>query len=132
MQLEKKLNELSEKIVNNANQVNLINNTINALNKKLTDLQTDVTTIYNDRDAITQIGNKVTENTNAMSSLSVATTKATTDLKTEIRALGTTTEEKLIALGNRIKVLEDKPVATDTNVEIIKTFFNKWFIGRFK
>lgn len=132
LEVEKKLNDLSEKVVNNANQVNILNDTVNGLVKKINDMQIDITEIYKDRDTLSLIQQKLTENTNAISNVSQANTRSTTELKGEIRLLGDTTDDKLTALGKRIKILEDKPVATDNGIEIIKTFFGKWFIGRIK
>jgi hypothetical protein len=130
LDVEKKINDLSEKVVNNANQVNILNDSVNSLVKKINDIQTDITEIYKDRDTLSVIQQKLTENTNSINNVSVANTKSTTELKSEIRALGETTDDKLTALSKRIKVVEDRPVSLDDKIKIVTMVGKSWFIGK--
>lgn len=132
LEMEKKINELSEKVVSNSNQTNSLNDKVSDVVRKIDDLQKDITEIYKDRDTLGIIQNKITENTNSINNVSVANTKSTTELKSEIRALADTEETKLATFENRVKALEEGHTITDGKFEIVKKLWGKLYIIRLK
>ena len=132
LELEKKINELSGQVVQNTNQTNVLTDSIGNITRKLDDVQKDITEIYKDRDTLALIQQKITETTNSVNNVSVATTKSTTELKGEIRALGESTDIKLDGLDKRIKSLESGHQIENGKFEFIKKILGKFYLVKVK
>ncbi len=125
LEQEKQMNELTEKVVNNTNELRILSDKLSALASALDDIQKDVTTIYKDRDEITKISNRLTDAINRMDSLQASQTKAVTEMKTEFRL-------EIGDLEARIKKLENPPVQGQGEQFDVVAKFGRWFIGRRK
>lgn len=132
---EKRINELSKKVVDNTNSVNTLNDKVDDVLRKINDIQNDVTTIYKDRDTLAVIQAKLTENTNSINNVNVANTKSTTELKGEIRASKEFLQGEMDKIENRVEVLENKNEIEQINkgkYAFIKRLFGKYFLVKVK
>jgi regulator of replication initiation timing len=132
LELEKNINELSEKVVDTVNQVNTLNDKVGEVIRKIDDIQTDITTIYKDRDTLALIQNKITENTNSINGVQVAASKVSTELKSEIRTLGESEDSKLVGLGKRITAIEKGQTIESSKFEFIKKLWGRFYIVKVK
>jgi GH25 family lysozyme M1 (1,4-beta-N-acetylmuramidase) len=132
LDLEKKINELSGQVVTNSNQVNILSDFVSNVVRKIDDIQKDITTIYQDRDTLSVIQQKITENTNAINNVSVANTSSTTELKGEIRAGKELTDNALSELNKRIVALEKGNQIANGKFEFIKKLFGKYYLVKVK
>lgn len=132
LEVEKRINELVEKVVTNGNQVNTLNNKVGDVVRKIDDIQKDITEIYKDRDTLGVIQAKLTENTNSINNVSVANTKSTTELKGEIRSLGESEDIKLKGLDDRIKTLESGQIIQGGKFDYLKKIIGKFYLVKIK
>ena len=119
------MNELTEKVVNNTNELRVLSDKLSALNSALGDIQKDITTIYQDRDEITKISNRLTDAINRMDSLQTSQTKAVTEMKSEFRI-------EIGDLQERIKKLETPPLTGEGEKFDVVFGIGRWFLGRRK
>lgn len=132
LDLEKKINELSGQVIANNNQVNILTDFVSNVVRKIDDIQKDITTIYQDRDTLSLIQQKITENTNAINNVSVANTNSTTELKGEIRAGKELTDNALTELNKRITALEKGNQIAGGKFESIKRLVGKYYLVKVK
>ena len=119
------MNELTEKVVANTNELRILSDKLSALSSALDDLQRDISTIYQDRDEITKISNRLTDAINRMDSLQASQTKAVTEMKSEFRL-------EIGDLEARIKKLENPPLSGEGEKFDVMAEFGRWFVGRRK
>jgi len=132
LDLEKKINELSGKVVSTDNKVNTLTDSVGNVVRKIDDMQKDITEIYKDRDTLAQIQSKLTENTNSINNVSVANTNSTTELKSEIRSLGEAEDIKLSGLDKRITALEQGQSVSNGKFASIKKLWGKLYLVTMK
>ena len=125
LEQEKRMNELTEKVVANTNELRILSDKLSALSSALDDLQRDISTIYQDRDEITKISNRLTDAINRMDSLQASQTKAVTEMKSEFRL-------EIGDLEARIKKLENPPLSGEGEKFDVMAEFGRWFVGRRK
>jgi predicted RNase H-like nuclease (RuvC/YqgF family) len=123
LELEKKINDLSEKIVALGNNINQVKDKTDSLTAAVDNIKKDTEQIYKDRDDIILIKEKITTLDGKIEMSLAKQSSIETNLKADLRTLGDTTETKLGDLAKRVKVIEDTPV-TNGKIQIL------WKVGK--
>jgi len=123
LELEKKINDLSEKIVVLGNGINQVKDKTDNLSAAVDNIKKDTEQIYKDRDDIILIKEKITTLDGKIEMSLAKQSSIETNLKADLRTLGDTTEIKLAELAKRVKVIEDTPV-TNGKIQIL------WKVGK--
>jgi GH25 family lysozyme M1 (1,4-beta-N-acetylmuramidase)/FtsZ-binding cell division protein ZapB len=123
IELEKKINELVEKVVVLGNSINQVKDKSDSLAQAVDDVKKDTEEIYKDRDEIILIKEKLTTLDGKVEMSLAKQSSSETNLKADLRALGDSTDTKLNDLAKRVKIIEDTPV-TNGKIQIL------WKVGK--
>ena len=129
LNLQKKIDELNEKIASLSGLVNQVKDRQDKLSDAVDNVKKDTEEIYKDRDEIVVIKEKLTVIDGKVENSSAKQTTIETNLKQEIRSLKEESEEDTNIIFRRIKILEEKPTVLGEDVKIVT--FGKWLIGKF-
>jgi len=129
LEQEKRMNELTEKVVANTNELRILKDKIESLDLVIGNIKVDTTELYRDREVLTAIKEQLTVVDGKVETNLAKQTTIETSLRQEIRAFGCSFDAKIQALSQRIKVLEERPVPLDNTIKI-KLKVGRWFIGK--